>query len=97
MCVCALTRLWLVRDVHFWEHPHTVLLGGAAGLVFVVVVGGDVHVVVGWRPGGRLVVVGRVRVVRVGLPVVDAARGVEPVWAEPLVCAFKYEYLCEPA
>ena len=54
----------------------------------VVVVGGDVHVVLGWRLVAGLVVVGRVRVVRVGLPVVDAARVVEPVWAEPLERAF---------
>ena len=97
MCVCALTRYWLVRDVHFWEQPHAVLIGGAVGLVVVVVVVGDVHVVLGRRPGARLVVVGRVRVVRVNLPVVDAARCVEPSRAESLESALHHEDLCEPA
>ena len=97
MCVCALTRYWLVRDVHFWEEPHLVVIRGAFGLVFVVVVVGDVHVVLGRRPGARLVVVGRVRVVRVGLPIVDVARGVELLWAEPLERGLQEEDLREPA
>ena len=39
----------------------------------------------------------RVRVVGVGLPFVDVARGVEPLWAEPLERAPQEEDLREPA
>ena len=91
--------MWLVRDLFFWEHPHTVPLDGAVGLAFFfVVVGGDVHAVVfGWRLGAVLMVVGRARVVLVGLPLSDAARGVELVWAEPLERGLQHEDLRESA